>query len=158
MNSDDKMAEWRLYYWHFLPGRGEYVRLMFEEAGVPYDDVCRREDNSESALKFYTGERDGFPVLAPPVVQKGEFVLSQTPAILQHLGKELGLYPEGGPEEEAHAMQVCVADRHAPPLRNTGLACRYCSLVKLIVVLRRIANVFDVATKTGSQGVLCFGC
>ncbi len=100
------MAEWKLYYWNGFPGRGEYVRLLFEEAGVPYEDVCNKACSSESVMKFKEGKADGFPVFAPPVVQKGEFVLSQTPAILQHLGKELGLYPEGGPEEEAHAMQV----------------------------------------------------
>jgi len=36
------MAEWKLFYWHSLPGRGDYVRLMFEEAGVAYDDIMRR--------------------------------------------------------------------------------------------------------------------
>jgi len=38
------MAEWKLFYWHSLPGREDYVRLMFEEApGVAYDDMRRRE-------------------------------------------------------------------------------------------------------------------
>jgi len=78
------MAEWKLFYWHSLPGRGDYVRLMF----------------SEAVLKFYRGDPDGFPILAPSVIQKGEFVLSQTPAILQYLGKKLGMYPDGGPEQE----------------------------------------------------------
>lgn len=28
-----------LYYWPGIPGRGEFVRLVLEEAGVPYVDV-----------------------------------------------------------------------------------------------------------------------
>jgi hypothetical protein len=32
--------EWHLYYWPGVKGRGEYVRLCFEEAGVPYLDVA----------------------------------------------------------------------------------------------------------------------
>ncbi len=93
---------------------------MFEEAGVPYEDVCRKggsysdvlkyskahEGLGTALLKYYKGEHDGFPVCAPPVIRKGEFVLCQTPAILHYLGKELGMYPGGGPEEEAHALQV----------------------------------------------------
>lgn len=113
------MAEWKLYYWYGFPGRGEYARLMFEEAGVPYDDVCNREGNSDAVLKYFKGEHDGFPVRAPPVIQRGDFVLSQTPAILQYLGKELGMYPEGGPEEEAHAVQVRGQSNKVCPL----LAC-----------------------------------
>ena len=30
-----------LYYWPMIPGRGEFVRLVLEEAGVPYRDVAR---------------------------------------------------------------------------------------------------------------------
>ncbi len=32
--SDEK--PWDLYYWPGLPGRGEFVRVVFEDAGVPY--------------------------------------------------------------------------------------------------------------------------
>ena len=30
----------RLYYWPFIPGRGEYVRLVLEQLGLPYVDVA----------------------------------------------------------------------------------------------------------------------
>ena len=101
--------EWKLYYWYGLPGRGDFVRLMFEEAGVPYDDVCVRDKNSAAALKFYKGEHEGFPILAPPIIQHGDFVMCHTSAILQYLGKKFGMYPEGGSEVEANAMQVTMA-------------------------------------------------
>ena len=32
---------YRLYYWPDIQGRGEYVRLALEDAGVAYDDVAR---------------------------------------------------------------------------------------------------------------------
>ncbi len=100
---------WELIYWHFLPGRGDFVRLIFEEAGVAYDDVCKREGNSNTAMKYYKGENDGFPVIAPPIIRKGSFVLNQSTAILSYLGKEFGLFPGGGAEEEAHALQMALS-------------------------------------------------
>ncbi len=99
--------EWKLLYWHYLPGRGDFVRLMFEEASVPYDDVCRREGNPSALLKYYKGEVDSsYPVFAPPIILHGNFVMNSTPAILQYLGKKFGLYPSGSDEEEAHAVQI----------------------------------------------------
>ena len=109
-------AEWKLYYWYtpesplgVFPGRGEYVRLMFEEAGVAYVDVCRKDGNSEQVLSFMKGEKPGFPVQAPPIISHGDFVMSQTPAIMMYLGRKFGLCPEGGPEEEAHACQLLLS-------------------------------------------------
>ncbi len=32
---------YQLYYWPVLQGRGEFVRLVLEEAGAPYVDVAR---------------------------------------------------------------------------------------------------------------------
>ena len=34
---------YELYYWTGIQGRGEYVRLVLEAAGVPYRDVAREE-------------------------------------------------------------------------------------------------------------------
>ena len=101
-------CEWQLIYWPTFPGRGDFVRLMFEEAGVAYDDVCRIEDSHLAVLAFYQPPEPGVvaPVFAPPTIRKGEFVLSQTAAILQYLGRLFGLYPSGGAEEEARAMQL----------------------------------------------------
>lgn len=103
--------EWKLIYWYFAPGvgRGEFVRLMFEEAGVPYEDICRDTKDNAVAMKYLKGEESGHPVQFPPIIRNGDFVLSQTPAIMAYLGKKFGLFPEGVPEDEAHAMQVNLA-------------------------------------------------
>src|SRR5438445_1747089 len=38
-------APYQLYYWPGIPGRGEFIRLAFEEAGARYVDVARRPEN-----------------------------------------------------------------------------------------------------------------
>ncbi|KAL3846871.1 hypothetical protein ACJMK2_017824 [Sinanodonta woodiana] len=97
--------EWELYYWPRLPGRGEFVRLVFEEAGVKFKDMRDTVDAGGISSLVLQGELGGFPVLAPPVIKKGNFQMCQTPAICRYLGKEFGLYPEN-PVDEAHADQV----------------------------------------------------
>lgn len=52
-----------------------------------------------------SGGNTGYPALAPPVVKKGAFVLSQTPAIMRYLGRLYGLAPEN-PEDE-YATILC---------------------------------------------------
>ena len=32
---------YELYYWPYLAGRGEFVRLVLEEAATPYRDIGR---------------------------------------------------------------------------------------------------------------------
>jgi glutathione S-transferase len=39
MSSSQQQDPWRLYYWPGVKGRGEYVRLVLEEAGANYVDV-----------------------------------------------------------------------------------------------------------------------
>lgn len=79
--------------------------MLFEELGIPYEDVCRTRGPQEMG-KLMRGEHGGWPVRAPPIIQNGDFYLSQTPAILQYLGKKYGAYPSGGIEEEGRAEQV----------------------------------------------------
>ena len=106
---------YELYYWPNIPGRGEFVRLVLEEAGAPYVDVGRqpREQGGgiEAVLTFYAGKSDGHPIFAPPVLKQGELVLAQTAAICHFLGRRHGLAPadEVG---EAHGLelQLTIAD------------------------------------------------
>lgn len=37
--ADDKANTWKLYYWPKLAGRAEFVRVIFEEAGVPFEEI-----------------------------------------------------------------------------------------------------------------------
>lgn len=106
---------YELYYWPDIPGRGEFVRLVLEEAGVPYVDVARRprKENGgiEAVIAFHAGEAAGHPVFAPPVLKHGGLVLAQTAAICHFLGRRHGLAPEDE-AGEAHALelQLTIAD------------------------------------------------
>jgi len=88
---------------------------MFEEAGVPYEEPARKpgvEVASSEVLAIYKGQIDtGFPIFAPPIIQKGNFYLCQTPAITSFLGKKFGLYPDNEIDEaRAHQVSLSIAD------------------------------------------------
>ena len=106
---------YELYYWPHIPGRGEFVRLVLEEAGADYIDVARKPAEEgggfEAVLPFYAGQREGHPVFAPPVLRHGEVVLAQTSAICDYLARRHRLAPED-PVGAAHALelQLTVAD------------------------------------------------
>ncbi|EFJ44478.1 hypothetical protein VOLCADRAFT_95137 [Volvox carteri f. nagariensis] len=104
---------WELIYWPGVKGRGEYVRLVFEEAGVPYVDVAvkgapesQNPEGMQSVIDFtWKGGNTGFPVRAPPAIRRGDFVLSNTPVVMAYLGRQFGLMPDGL-EDAAHVEQV----------------------------------------------------
>lgn len=84
---------WKVYYWPLEVlqgsyGLAEFVRLVFEEAGVPYKMV---HDNIFQLFKG--GQWTGYPASAVPLIQRGDFSLSQTGVICKYLGKQYGLYP-----------------------------------------------------------------
>lgn len=91
---------WKLYYWDMCPGRGEYVRIVFEEAGVQF-----LEDRDNILEKVIKGGMEGFPAFAPPVITRGDFKLSQTPVICEYLGKHFNLYPASD-TDVWHARQI----------------------------------------------------
>jgi len=99
--------DYQLYYWPGIQGRGELVRLAFEEAGVAYDDVARRDKGAITRILGGPAPRP----FAPPVLVAGDLVLSHTAAILAWLGPELGLPPDGARERlHAHQLQLTITD------------------------------------------------
>ncbi|WP_084396395.1 glutathione S-transferase [Henriciella aquimarina] len=90
-----------LHYWQGVPGRGEYVRLAFEEAGVAYTDQS----------PDWGAGHDDTPSFAPPFLTDGEVTVGQTAAILHYLGPKLGLVPEDARLALwTHQIQLTVAD------------------------------------------------
>ncbi len=83
-----------LIYWPVLQGRGEFVRLLLEDAGLDYVDVARMSEadgggfSSVLALKEAAGT--GF---APPYLRVDGRVLSQTPVINDYVAEQAGLMP-----------------------------------------------------------------
>lgn len=100
---------YELYYWPNIPGRGEFVRLVLEEAGAPYVDVARRPraegGGIEAVIAFYAGKHEGHPVFAPPVLKHGDLVLAQTAAICDFLGRRHDLTPDDE-TGAAHALEL----------------------------------------------------
>ena len=106
---------YELYYWPILPGRGEFVRLVLEEAAVPYVDVARLPEEEgggfKPLLQFVQGERLGQPAYAPPILVHGELVLAQSAAICAYLGERHGLAPgDLGKRMQALQLQLTIAD------------------------------------------------
>ena len=61
-------SDWILYYWPGFPGRGDFVRLVFEEAGVKYQE---ENDTTIIVNEVLRGKREGYPMFAPPMIKKG---------------------------------------------------------------------------------------
>lgn len=95
-NNDD--APFELVYWPGIPGRGEFIRLLFEHSGTPYTDAAKNKSSEEAvgavmALVAGNGDAANPPKFACPVLKHGSLVLSQTPNILLYLAPRLGLAP-----------------------------------------------------------------
>ena len=101
-----------LYYWPGIQGRGEFVRLLLEDAGVAYVDVARQRKNGLAAMtRFLEGEEPGALPFAPPFVKVGGVVVSQTASILAFLAPRLGRVPDGEAlRAEANQIQLTLAD------------------------------------------------
>ncbi|HZM36248.1 MAG TPA: glutathione S-transferase [Burkholderiales bacterium] len=70
---------YELFYWQGIPGRGEFVRLMLEDAGADY-----ASRPPESRYKAF----------APPYLKAGKLRIGQTANILSWLAPRLGLAPK----------------------------------------------------------------
>jgi glutathione S-transferase len=100
--------KYELYYWPEIQGRGEYVRLALEEAGVSYVDVAR-ERGAGAMMRMM--EQGPTPPFAPPFLKAGKLVIAQTANILFYLGARHGLAPK---TEAArlwvHQLQLTITD------------------------------------------------
>jgi glutathione S-transferase len=107
--------EYELFYWPGIQGRGEFIRLAFEDAGVPYDDVGRRPESQGGGVpaieRLLEESSSHLAPFGPPVLRHGKAVIAQTAAILQYLGPRLGLVPRDEASRlRAHQIQLTVAD------------------------------------------------
>ncbi|HEY0190640.1 MAG TPA: glutathione S-transferase family protein [Kofleriaceae bacterium] len=110
--------KYELYYWPQIQGRGEFVRLVLEDAGCEYVDAARDEQGIAPAKDAYTriehvlsGKREGALPFAPPVLYAGDLVVAQTAAITAFLGERHDLAPrdEAG-KLAARMLAMTVAD------------------------------------------------
>jgi len=83
-----------LWYWDGLPGRGEFIRLALEAAGIPYRERARAKGVDDNALVKDMHSKRDHPPFAPPYLLADGMTLSQTANILLFLGERHGLAPE----------------------------------------------------------------
>jgi len=107
--------KYELHYWPTIQGRGEYVRLALEYAGVDYADCARNSEDrggGEEALVNSLQHADKHrPPFAPPYLKTVDMVIGQTANILLFLGNRHAL----APIDEAgwlwtHQLQLTIAD------------------------------------------------
>ncbi len=103
------MRRYELFYWSGIQGRGEFVRLVLEDLGLPYRDIGR-EDGDERIVRALETELAPY-TFAVPALRDGDLVLSQTAAITRYLGERHGLAPadELG-RLHAQAIALTIAD------------------------------------------------
>jgi glutathione S-transferase len=106
---------YELYYWDGIQGRGEFVRLVLEEAIAKYIDVARMskkdsggEDKMIHMLESIKIEHIPF---APPFLKAGSLIIAQTANILMFLGGRHNLAPtsEAG-KIWTHQLQLTISD------------------------------------------------
>ena len=114
--------QYELLYHPGIPGRGEFIRLAFEAAGVPYTDIANEgKDGGYKTVQKICMNKDSEssdgnpPVFSPPALRipgagkDGKaLVISQTPNILSYLGDQLGLVPEDDEGAKYHVAQVAM--------------------------------------------------
>ena len=108
------MPAYELHYWPGLQGRGEFVRLVLEEAGVPYRDVAKEGSERDASRIIAAGLGDqqvATPPFAPPFLKHGKRIIGQTSAILLYLGDRHGLAPKSETGRLwTQQLQLTVAD------------------------------------------------
>jgi glutathione S-transferase len=107
-------AQYELYYWPGIPGRGEFVRLAMEEASAPYIDVARMpksKGGGVGAMMKALRSAGPFEPFAPPFLRSGPLWIAQTVNILLYLGPRHGLVPRDEANRlKANQIQLTIAD------------------------------------------------
>ena len=102
---------YELYYWPEIQGRGEFIRLVLEEAGADYIDVARSRGGEDKMFALMRSARLKEPPFAPPFLRAGKLVVAQTTNILLFLGRRHNLVPasEAG-MLWVHQLELTIAD------------------------------------------------
>jgi glutathione S-transferase len=103
------MTTYKLWYWAEIQGRGEFVRLPLEAAGIAYVDMAR-ERGSDAMIADMKARQDR-PPFAPPYLDTGDMVLSQVANILLYLGDRHGIAPaDQAARYWLHEVQLTITD------------------------------------------------
>jgi glutathione S-transferase len=108
------------YYDWFSRGRGQVLRLLWEDAGIAYNDVRYTFDEFPSTGKKVASELN--PVKSIPVVELNGKILVQSYAMLRKFARLLGKYDGETEDEKYWADAMCdVAIDCTSSYRSTSL-------------------------------------
>lgn len=89
-------ATYELYYWPMIQGRGEFIRLLLEDADQKYVDVARLPEEQGGGMRALRRALAEAPLaFAPPVLKYDGGWLSQTLEISALLAERHGRMPAG---------------------------------------------------------------
>lgn len=113
--------QYELLYHPGIPGRGEFIRLALEAAGVSYTDVANEGKSGYSTVQKICMNKgnesaDGNPpVFSPPALRvpgagkDGQaLIMSQTPNVLLYLGERIGMVPEDDENAKYYVNQIAL--------------------------------------------------
>jgi glutathione S-transferase len=105
------MTPYELHYWPGIQGRGEFVRLALEAAGVSYRDMARERGGREQMMRLLEDQGLAHAPFAPPFLKAGDLLIGQTANILMFVGARHGLAPadEAG-RLWANQLQLTILD------------------------------------------------
>jgi glutathione S-transferase len=100
---------YRLWYWPTIQGRGEFVRLPLEAAGIAYEDCARA--GGEKALIADMKKRGPRGPFAPPYIEAEGGTIAQVADILFYLGDRHGLAPSDPADRYwVQQLQLTISD------------------------------------------------
>ncbi|WP_010183340.1 glutathione S-transferase [Sphingomonas sp. PAMC 26605] len=103
-------ARYKLWYWPDLQGRGEFVRLALEAAGIGYDD-CARAHGVDALLDDMEQRADTRGPFAPPYLERDGMVIAQVATILLYLGDQHQIGASGIADRLwLNQLQLTIAD------------------------------------------------
>ena len=95
-----------MHYFDFASrGRGQVVRLMWEDAGIAYEDIRYTFEEYPVYKKSKIQEMN--PNATIPVIELNGKILTQSYAILRHFARQLGKYDGQTEEEKYWADAMC---------------------------------------------------
>ncbi|KAL8854860.1 MAG: hypothetical protein Q9221_000366 [Calogaya cf. arnoldii] len=86
-------------------GRGQVIRLMWEDAGIAYTDIRYNFEEFPEHKKTTIAEKN--PTTTVPVVEINGRILTQSYAMLRHFARLLGKYDGETEEEKYWADAMC---------------------------------------------------
>ncbi|MEH3159010.1 MAG: glutathione S-transferase [Sphingomonas taxi] len=102
---------YRLWYWPTIQGRGEFVRLPLEAAGIAYEDCARVQGAEAMMADLEARAKTGRGPFAPPYLAFEDHAVAQVANILAMLGAEHGFAPTDATGRAwLNQLQLTIAD------------------------------------------------